>query len=302
MPGTVLTGADTLVLFGFETNYGVEAETTLPFGKAVSITSADTNNNLELLHGVGKRAADDVDVKKFEMSFTAEWKLASAAIFPALFGPKNEDESYDAELGPQPITVAVSTTVGTKNMLQIYTGCLCSEAKCTVDTEGALGISATFQASRMDLREGSLPKLFDAKSIYTFAECDWHVDGVRQSNVSNVEISINNGIELNYEIGTRFAAGYKCGNMEVSASLTHQYDSEEYLKSTFGGDVPQEYGPDVLPCKLVLKSLRGNPGVTFDLKNARINTYGSPWKSGDIVEESLNIISEDLKVTVTGGA
>ncbi len=302
MPGTVLTGADTLVLFGFETNYRVEAETNLPFGKAVSISSADKNNNLEALYGDGKRAAEDTDVKKYEMSFTAEWKLASAAIFPAIFGPKNADGSYDVELGPQPITVGVATKVGSKNMLQIYTGCVCSEAKCTINTDGSMGISATFQASKMDLREGTLPKVYDAKSIYTFAECNWHVNGTRQSNVSNVELSINHGVALNYEIGTRFAAGYKCGSLEVSASLTHQYDGEDYLKSTFGGDTPQESGPAVLPCKLVLNSFHDNPDITFELKNARINTYGSPWKAGDVVEESLNIIGEDLTVTITEGA
>ena len=214
----IVSGWASAVKYDFESSFGTGGTVTYPFGWGTKIT-AKKNNNQERIYGLGSRNAQYTIAKKFEGTLTIEFTLGNAYWLRGVLGTQGiaggggpYTHAFTEANAPPSLVVAMSTDLGTTDMVTTYTGVVINTAKiamnvnepvkvtldCLYKTEST-ATTGTFVAVADDYCD---PMTFAMGSV-TYASQSMGL--TYSGTVQTCELTINNNLENIYGLGARTA-------------------------------------------------------------------------------------------------
>lgn len=310
------------------------------FGSQETMDTQDRDNNPERMYRPFDRAAEEILEQAFDGSWSADftltntWWLQFAYGEPSVSGtavPYTHTYTFDPRDPPKSAHLIEETHYPDGEVQQtIYRGCVASSIDADVSVEDVVGISidgayaleetySTADGDSLVYGDASTGIAEQPATAYrplhfgnSYLRMDLDGDGTPEmkSLVQDASVSLEGNVELENELGTRFAAAPSYLNFEFDTSYTGLVSVEtktEELKSAYGSQAvtqPQETMADAdIDGELEFDAgLDGETnGIVFNLQGAFPDSFsrsnvGSPE---DALEEDVDRMVANVETVVT---
>lgn len=344
-----VTGAHTVWVYIWEDSdaYNQDPASSVPtdvgnwkiFGSDETMDSQDRSNNPERMYRPFDRAAEEILEQAFDGSWSADFTLTNTWWLQFIYGEPSETDNGDGTFtheytfGPRdpPRSAHLVEEIHYPDgevVQTVYTGCVVSSGDVDVSVEDVVSISLDGEYSTEHTRstaEGESLLYGDASDGInnqpateyrplhfgnSYFRLDLNDNGPElQALVQDASVSLEGNVELESELGTRFAVAPSYLNFEFDTSFTRlvSVDGKDRQKRRmYGSTAAQQPQESLLPAELdgelefdaglsgeVNKTVMDLSGTFPDSFNR--NNVGSPE---DALEEDVDRYISDVVVTV----
>ncbi len=299
----IIGGASTFISAAFEDKdvWGQDADsmtestaTAFAFGQGVD-TSVSRNNNKARVFGVGNRNASSTVALQYGGTLTingsvtnAYWLLgALGAVADAGSDPYTHTYTETDRL---PTFTAWRTSSLDTVTNEVFQGCTINTITLTAAVNEPLKFSLECPYRYDKLDTDSESQVTDTQKVYTFAGGTIEVpDGSTIAKIQNFEVSINNDVELVYEVGSRFASDFVAKTREYNFSLSAVIEDFSLLGYFYNGATGTS--PGTTAGELATMTLTFTNG---DSHSIVLNFTGVHFNEDSLNHEVSSAVKEDV--------
>lgn len=260
MAQNYISGAESVCLYAYEnqaewanaaSSHTASNETYVPFGQGISCT-VTRNNSAERITGVGARNATASINKQYEGKVAIEGALSNAYWMLGVLGANTDagaagayTHTYtEADTVPS-FTVKSSFELGTTDFIATLVGCKTESATITAAVNEAVKFSLDCSYRYETTGTTKLADNPDIEPVFTFAHGSIEMpDGTVIAAVQNFELTISNGSESLYEVGSRFKTANVAKVREYNITMTAAFNDPAALLTYFYNGTGVATAPD----------------------------------------------------------
>jgi len=304
-----ISGADSTFLIAWEdsANWAVDPtahtpsdQTYMPTGRGVDV-SISRNNNAERIYGIGSRNANATINKQYSGTATINGVLTNAYWLLGVLGANANGGAADAYThtyteanGLPSFTAKASQNTGSTDVGSILLGCRINTCTITAAVNEAVKFSLECPYRYETLGTTFVSNLADTEPVFTFAHGSIEMpDGTKIAAVQNFELTINNGLEPVYGIGSRFMSDNVGKQREYSFSMTAAFNDYTSLLTYFMNGTSSASAPDsgsgteIATLELTFTNDDGDI-IDINLAGVHLNEETLPQNSNDVIKEDVS--------------
>jgi hypothetical protein len=248
MVDTMISGANVTASYGYEaadqyneapSSHAESTGTYVAFGRAVEVSVSRTNNK-ERAYSVGQRNAEETVTKQFGGSLSVNGTLSNAYWLLGLLGSVVDGGTTGAythtysEEDVQPTitikrTMDFGDTQGTETMIGgiINTGSISAAVNDSV--KFSLEIPYRYEADPDEAT--TISEVVDTHGVFVFSGATIESPtSTELAGIESFELSINNTVDLEYGLGSRYAEAVTSKNREYNINYTMKIKDYTELK------------------------------------------------------------------------
>lgn len=296
------------VAFGTEST-GIDKS----FGNGARVSSFSRRNNEEKIYGLGARNAQKLVSKKFEGACEIEFPLSTPWFLYAVMGTV----SSDATSSPETHTFTEANTIpsfSVENNIYTDTKSVATLLGCKVNTciiSAAVGELARVRLGVIYADEthdsttsAQVTTLATIDDVFTFAQGSLELpNGTTIAEVQSIELTINNGAEVLWGLGSRL--GQKCPvkSRDYSARVNLAFEaSATLLEKLYGAST----GPIAAPAETATLELTFTNGLTgtntrsivFLFTGVKVDEHNLPQDPTSVIMEDALLQMRDLTTVI----
>lgn len=288
---TTFIGADTTILLGKESTWGMPVAVTKDIGLVQKVT---LNNAREVIesHGAGSRNTIAVGAGTFDLSGSIdfqvqhgrwmEYMLYGGTTNHALTSTDTTHTMVFANRLPS-FTMEVGGNDGTGDLVHTLNGCIFHSPKLSLDLNGVLSVSSDFIAKNIIDTTTATAPVINTGGPLTGIQCTLS-SGTTIAQLQSLELNFSSSATKSFGIGSALpAAGANhILKTSISGNLTHNVATE--LEKLLGSTTASATAPTALTY-----TLAGNNGVTLGSGRKEISiVIGSATMDSYNIDTSLN--------------
>jgi len=272
----------------------------MPTGRGVDV-SISRNNNAERIYGIGARNASATINKQYAGTATINGVLTNAYWLLGVLGANADSGESDAythtytETNSLPsFTAKASQNTGTTDVGSILFGCRINTCTITAAVNEAVKFSLECPYRYETLGTTFISNLADTEPVFTFAHGSIEMpDGTSLAGVQNFELTINNGLESVYGIGSRFMSDNVAKQREYNFSMTAAFKDHTALMTYFMNGTGSATAPttgsgtEIATLELTFTNDDGDI-LNINLTGVHLNEETLPQNSNDIIKEDVS--------------
>ena len=274
-------------------------QTYMPTGQGVDV-SITRNNNAERVYGIGARNATATINKQYAGTATVNGSLSNAYWLLGVLGANADSGSPGAythtytETDRLPsFTGKASQNVGDTDVGSILIGCRVNTCTITAAVNEAVKFSLDCPYRYETLGTTYVANLADVEPVFTFAHGSIEMpDGTTIAAVENFELTINNGLEAVYGIGSRFMSDNVAKQREFNFSMTAAFKDHTalftyFLNGTNSASAPDAgSGTEVATLELTFTNDDGDI-LDVNLTGIHLNEHTLPQNANEVIKENV---------------
>jgi len=215
--------------------------TEFAFGQGVDF-NIKRNNNKKRIYGVGQRNAQETVALQYNIALTVNGSLSNAYFLLGALGananagggPTYTHTYTEADVLPTFTAYARRSFDTAKN--EVVQGCIINSLalKSAVNEEVKFTLECLGRYDKVDTDSESA--VTETEKIFTFAGGVIEIpNGTSIAKIQTFDLTINNTVELVFEVGDRFAAGYVAKNREYNFNINVAVDDYTLLSRLYDG-------------------------------------------------------------------
>lgn len=264
--------------------------------------SDSTSNNQTRVYGVGSRNATASPNMQFSGTLTVNgtlsnvyWLLgALGAVADGGSGPSSYTHIY-TETNVLPTMYLEAPTSFTTQENGVWQGAAINQAtiQASINEVVKFTLECPYRYAKVTTAADSGST--DTQAVYTFAGGTIQYGGSTVANIQTIELTINNSVEMIYQVGSRFASQFVAKNREYNFKMTAAIVNFNLLKNVYGGNAGSATPDtgDQTPSSTMVLTFTNKDGHTIvvTLANVYLNESTLPRN-----------VNEALKDDITGWA
>lgn len=298
-------GAQTFIKAAFEDKdvWGQDADsmtesnaTEFAFGQGIDSAVSRTNNK-QRIHGTGARNAASTIALQYGGTLTVNGALSNVywllgvlgSVSDGGSGPSSYTHTYtESDTLPSFTTWRRSSFDTATN--EVFQGCVVNSCTLTaaVNEPVRFTLECPYRYDKLDTDAESA--VTDTQKIYTFAGGVIEVpNGTTIAKVQNFELTINNDVELVYEVGSRFASDFIAKVREYNFSMTvaiEDFDLLGYFYNGSTGTAPGTGAGELADIQLTFTN-GDSHSIVFTLTGVHFNEDSLNHDVGAVVQEEI---------------
>lgn len=308
MPQKYISGGESVALLAWEDadaftvvvgSHTKSDQTYMPFGQGVE-TTITRNNNAERVFGVGARNATSTVNKQYGGTFSITGSLSNAYWLLGVMGANADagtsgayTHTYtEADTLPS-FSMYQSFELGTTDVKSTIVGAKIDTCTIAASVNEAVKFTLNGPYRYETLDATKQANLADVEPIFTFAHGSIELpDGTDIAAIQTCELTIANGLEPIYGVGSRFMTDIVAKQREYNFNITAAFNSEDTLLSLFFDGTTGTLNPDagsgteIATLELTFTNDDGDI-LDINLTGVHLNEESLPQNSNEVVKENV---------------
>jgi hypothetical protein len=287
--------------YGYESSYNGGAVSARVFGHGTKITIG-RKNNMEPIWGLGARNASTNVAKKFEGNGSVDFFLSNGSFFRAVLGAVADTggpsyaHTYTEANTLASFAIDTGSELGTTDEVVELKGCVATSCSISAAVNELVKVKLDFLYANETLATSGIgSQVSENEEPFVFHHGTLEIPDTNTiSFVQNFDLTIDNGTELIWGLGSRAATANVGKQRKYGIKITSIYTDPTIMLTKFYGASGGPLTTSTPASQATLQLTFTNGGAGSALRSFVINLTNIYFDTYDITKDVNDVLKEDL--------